>query len=62
MSDAAAPRRKRLPPGGAAASGAVHAAPGLSRRDLESGRMRAIYQAAVEPGRTLWVKASAKFE
>ena len=53
MSDAPSTRRKRLPPGRAAAAGPEQAASGLSRRYLEAGRMREIYQAAVEPGRTL---------
>jgi cation transport protein ChaC len=53
MSDAPSTRRKHLPPGRAAAAGPEQATTGLSRRDLEAGRMREIYQAAVEPGRTL---------
>jgi len=53
MSDAPSTRRKHLLPGRAAAAGPEQATAGLSRRDLEAGRMREIYQAAVEPGRTL---------
>ncbi len=54
MSDAAQGRRKA----GRGERQAGHAAPlpsatGLSRRDLEAGKMRAIYQAAVDPGRAL---------
>jgi cation transport protein ChaC len=47
MSDAPLPRRKHVH------VAARTAATGLSRRDLEAGRMREIYQAAVDPGRTL---------
>ena len=58
MSDVPSPRRKprtsvapRHP--SADVAPAQPAAMGLSRRDLEAGKMREIYLAAVDPGRTL---------
>jgi hypothetical protein len=65
MSDVPSPRHKtvrvrKLPASASLRRGpSVHTAPvqpgapGLSRRDLEAGKMREIYLAAVAPGRTL---------
>lgn len=54
MSDAAQGRRKAgRGEHRAGEASSVPAATGLSRRDLEAGKMRAIYQAAVDPGRAL---------